>query len=142
VNEALVKYLTPEHLLIIGIAYLFYRWLKRTQSEARDEHIKAEQGRHQAAKDEIRAALGNGIGDMMKKLNAEQDARWLAAMRQEFVAHEHREEEQTQKAIANAGAYTKEAVDRVLRKMEEHDARLVRLEERLIEARSFRGGRR
>jgi hypothetical protein len=41
----------------------------------------------------IKAALSNGISEMIVRLNAEQDRRWSEAMQQAFRDHEKREDD-------------------------------------------------
>lgn len=47
----------------------------------------------------IKASLNNGIGEMMTRLNAEQDKRWLEAMEKAFRDHEVREDAKLERTI-------------------------------------------
>lgn len=85
-------------LLVVAVGY-GYMHLKKVQQAAREEAKEAEKEQHEAAKAEIHAALANGIGNLIDKKNQEQDARWMAALKNEFQAHEMREAESIRRVV-------------------------------------------
>lgn len=85
-------------LLLAGIGWGYFK-LKEINKAASDEAKAKEVERHEAAKDEIHAALANGIGQLVDKKNTEQDLRWTMNLRAEFQAHEARESESIRRIV-------------------------------------------
>jgi hypothetical protein len=124
-----VQTLTPEHLILIGMGFLAWRWLKKQNDEALKTAAKDREEHRTLAKEEIRSSLGNGIGDLVKKLNEAQDERWILLLDKKFGEHERREDVQIRTAVDDAKRVESQSCERVLHSIDEHDQRLRRLED-------------
>lgn len=104
-----------QHVLLVGGVIWAYFRFKKLQDEAQREAKEVIESRHIAAKEEIHAALANGIGDLIDKKNMEQDTRWQLALRAEFVQHEQREESNIRSLIMPITSRLDRLEDEILR---------------------------
>ena len=110
------------------LGYKLVRWILATRTAAKEFVIHVIDERLPAS---IKAALNNGISDMVRQMNAEQDKRWGDTLRAEFAAHELREKESVQTLVETTTRDNHICRDDVLAKLEEHDKRLRHIETKL-----------